>query len=883
MTRIHSRFLIPPRILAALALPALAGSAIAAAPAAEDAQAPLPAARKIVPAPALSAEEELHTFRLPPGFKIELVADESVVRDPVAAAFDLEGNLWIAEMTRFNSGMIEDMPELATGATSVPASSIVKLTSSKNDGRFDQRTVFMGDLNAPRTLVVVRDGLIFSDSPNLWLARDTDGDGKYDEKALLTDDYGIDLINESNANGLLWGRDNILHNICFGFDYHYRAGKLTGRLATPIRGEFGLTQDDYGRLFFNRNSDQLRTDLYPVDYVNRNPHVLDLPWINVRIPLSQEIWPGHPTPVVNRGYRKGELGETNGGIRDDGTLMEFSAACSPLIYRGGNFPTGFYNNAFVPEPAANLIKRDLLLEAEGRITAVNAYDGHEFLTSTDTRFRPVALLNAPDGSMIIVDLYRGILEEYHLITKYLLQQSLARGLDKPMFGLGRIWRVTYEGGPLEHRRPDLKTRSAVELVPLLAHPNAWWRDSAQQELIERGDTSAVPALAALAHEAESDVTRIYALWTLDGLGANTPGLLQPALSDPSAKVRRAAIRMHEHWLAGPEADATVRRLSSLLRDPAREVSVQLALTLGYARTPAGLDTLHRLFLIAGDHPYMPKAIATGLKGRELDFMRLLTSDLDSTGARPETKSLLTILSSALVHEGDPEKISRLLTLAGDGDALPDWARLALLDGFTPLAQPAFRRSITAGRVLKASALAPLLTAKDDSVRETANSLCRKLGRIEEQEKARTVAARPLTESEVLLAEQGKVTFQICAGCHQATGTGLPNVAPSLVESHWVTGQPETLARIVLNGKEGTPGFPGAMPPLGGTFTDEQIAGVLTYIRNSWGLQAGAVSPETVAKIREQVGSRQAAWTDSELRQLEKELIKASQSGPIMTH
>jgi hypothetical protein len=84
----------------------------------------------------------------------------------------------------------------------------------------------------------------------------------------------------------------------------------------------------------------------------------------------------------------------------------------------------------------------------------------------------------------------------------------------------------------------------------------------------------------------------------------------------------------------------------------------------------------------------------------------------------------------------------------------------------------------------------------------------------------------------------------------------------------VSSYPEIAIRIILCGKEGTPGFPGPMPPIGGTFSDDQIAEVLTYVRNSWGLHLGAVNNETVEKVRAAVGSRQAPWTDAELRRVE---------------
>ena len=128
----------------------------------------------------------------------------------------------------------------------------------------------------------------------------------------------------------------------------------------------------------------------------------------MKIAQDQVVWPSHPTPAINRGYRRAELGTSNGGLRDDGTLMEFTAACGSMVYRGRNFPAEIYGNVFVPEPSGNLVHLDLLHESGApgswRPTPIRSSD---FLTSTDTRFRPVGLQNAPDGSMLVVDLYQG--------------------------------------------------------------------------------------------------------------------------------------------------------------------------------------------------------------------------------------------------------------------------------------------------------------------------------------------------------------------------------------------------------------------------------------------------------------------------------------------
>jgi len=836
----------------------------------EGPQVPLPAARNYAQEPPLTPQAEQATFQLPPGFRIDLLAAEPMVHDPVAAAYDIDGNLWVVEMTQYNAGAVKEQPALASGVTSVPPSKVVKLESSAHDGHFDRRIVWLEHgLVYPRGVVVVHEGLLIADPPRLWLARDLHGTGACDDLQVAADNYGIPGgVQESGS--LLWGRDNLIHDVSFAFDYRYAHGKLE-RLPVLVRGQFGISQDDFGRFYFSLNSDQLRCDLYAPAYNVRNPNLTELPWADVQIATDQEVWPSHPTPAVNRGYHRGVLGKSTGGLRDDGTLLEFTAACSALIYRGANFPQRFYGNAFVPEPSGNLIKRNLLLESEGRITAVNAYQGREFLTSTDTRFRPAALVNGPDGSMLVVDMYRGLLEDYHWVTSYLRDQTLARGLDKPMFGQGRLWRITYEGGPLEERQPDLGRLNGAGLVKLLEHPNSWWRDTAQQEIVERGGVDAVPALEEMASGGSTAAARVAALWTLDGLASTTPQLLQKALGDPSAKVRSAAVRLHERWLGGPDERKIVPQLAAAVNDPEPEVTVQLALSLGQGRTEAALDLMCRILLASGDHPFIPSAIVSGLRGRELDFFERLARKPLEIGADPQAKATLRLLATAVVHGGNPRQVEGLIASISDSGRLPAWIRLAALSGFEPLLQPAFRRSIGSGQVTQSAALAPLAASSDRDVKAGAVSVSQRLAKVEEEIRRKEAPARPLTADELRLYGEGKVTFQACAACHQLNGGGLANLAPSLIDSHWVAGNPEVLVRIILNGKEGTPGFPGAMPAIGGTYSDQQIAGVLTYIRNSWGLHLGPVSAATVAKSRRENRGRVADWTDILLRSLERDL------------
>lgn len=117
---------------------------------------------------------------------------------------------------------------------------------------------------------------------------------------------------------------------------------------------------------------------------------------------------------------------------------------------------------------------------------------------------------------------------------------------------------------------------------------------------------------------------------------------------------------------------------------------------------------------------------------------------------------------------------------------------------------------------------------------------------------------------------GKRIFNNCTQCHQDSGLGQAGVYPPLVGSEWVSGPPEILARILLNGLNENVTVRGAiyngqMPAWGSRLKDEQIAAVLTYIRSSWSNQSSVVSPELIAGIRKETAGRTGSWTESELK------------------
>ena len=394
----------PARWVGAIAIAVLSVVSVRAAMAPRQAVPPAPAAPATA-APPLTAADALRTFRLPPGYRLELVASEPLVADPVWMDIDPDGRLWVVEMRGF-------MPNFEGTGEDAPVGQVVVLEDTDDDGRADRRTVFLDGLVQPRTVKVLDGGVLVIAPPQLILARDTNGDLKADTREVLRSDVGVKGGNpEHSPNSLLWGLDNWLHTSEHTADYRWtRTGLETAK--TLSRGQWGISMDDTGRVFRNWNDDPLRVDYLPGRILARNPAAVRTRGVYEPVTEDLAVWAARPTPAVNRGYRDGVL-------RPDGSLAVFQAAGTPTVYRGDRLPADLRGHVFVTEPAGNLVRRYALKEgADGRLAATNAHPRSEFLTSTDERFRPVNLLSAADGTLYIADMYRGVIQHGQYQSEY---------------------------------------------------------------------------------------------------------------------------------------------------------------------------------------------------------------------------------------------------------------------------------------------------------------------------------------------------------------------------------------------------------------------------------------------------------------------------------
>lgn len=809
------------------------------------------------PSPAKTPAEEKLTFQLEPGLKIQLVASEPMIQAPVVVTFDEDGRLWVVEMRGF-------MPTIDGEGEEKPVGRISVLEDRNGDGTMDHSTIFLDGLVMPRAIALVKGGALVAANNALWLAQDLDGNLKAESKILLDSTYARNGLPEHTDNGLMLNTDNWIYNAKSRLRYRLVNGKWR-RDSTEFRGQWGMSHDDEGRLYYNYNWSQLHGDLVPPNYLSRNKNHTPTTGIDHGFTIDRRIYPIRPNPAVNRGYIPGTLDAS-------GRLLEFTAACSPLVLRGGVFPKEYNGNVFVCEPAGNLIKRNVVDKTGFMVSARDPHPGKEFLASTDERFRPVALTTGPDGALYVADMYRGLIQHGAYVTPYLKEQTLSRKLIQPI-NRGRIWRIVpADWKPVRPRK--LSKVSSAELVAALSHTDGWQRDMAQRLLVERNDKQSIPLLTDLVLNGANQLGRFHALWTLEGLHSTSADLLFTLLTDKNPLVSANALRLLEPYAI---KDAAVRpRLAQALgqigEKAAPEQVLQMALS-AYVLEPNDAHSLLAKILTENiTSPVMRDAVMSSLYNREFNFLASLLKSPQWQTSQAEKEIFLEMLTTAVVRKRDTREMSALLAMLDVDKASFGWQQKTMLTAMSIQGK---------NRKLKPIQLssAPALFARTDweplqkTRLQTASALFEWPGHVAKGQNVQQSLLNDEQQQQFALGRQHYLTT--CAGCHGSDGAGLSRFGPPLVESSWVLGDEKRLALIVLHGMEGPLDVAGKLydvpdilpvMPSHSTMDDGAIMAILMYIRNEWGNNAGPVSRGIVGKTRHTSQGRVVPWTAKELNQ-----------------
>jgi len=614
------------------------------------------------------ADDPLSTFELAPGFRMELIAAEPLITDPVAMTIDEYGRLYVVEM----AGMPLNKSKIGK---------VVLLSDTSHDGVMDTRTVFADSLTMPSGLMRWQQGLIVTDPPLVYYMEDKDGDGRADIKNVLL--AGFDTSNlEGNVNNPIYGLDNWIYLAnspgIKGGNIHFadrpdgiRLNEATVRFRPdsfqiePLAGrtQFGHTFDAWGRHLMLNNHLHVIQEVIQSRYLQRNPDLV--------AGRATQVLPDH-SEVFSIAENPEYQMLTEIGV--------FTSACGLTAYLGGAFPEEYNENVtFVAEPASNIVHADRLIDSGVTFQAKRMIERKEFLACKDPYSRPVNMYIGPDGSLYVVDFYRQVIEGPEFMSEEVKSKiDLYNGNRK-----GRIYRISAENaGPANWTdRLNLGRATNEELVQHLRSPNIWWRNNAQRILVHRNAVDVLPSLQKQASDESSPLGRLHALWTLEALNQLSGDNILKALQDPVPGVRINAIKLAElHLLADKRLAGA---LLAMQNDSDVKVRFQLVCTLGFINSD-GADSV-RLKLLFRDINDKWMQIAA-LSAKSSQASALLQGVLNRFDPSVEAYSSLVQLLGGIIGKSQ------------SGNALRQWIRNGISPGDTAAIywQPALLQGLADG-------------------------------------------------------------------------------------------------------------------------------------------------------------------------------------------
>jgi putative membrane-bound dehydrogenase-like protein len=635
---------------------------------------------------AKSPEASLECIQVRAGFKVELVAHEPLVQDPIAFEWGPDGKLWVVEMGDYPLGI--DGKGKSGG--------IVRfLEDADGDGRYDKSTVFLQGVNFPTGVMPWRKGVLISAAPEIFYAEDTNGDGKADVRTTLFKGFR-EGNQQHRVNGFEYGLDNWIYGAngdsggsitaemptdvrrTGGVSLSMRPVDIRGhdfrfqpdaRLFEAVAGQtqFGRHRDDWGNWFGNNNPAWLWHYHVPEHYLARNQ--------NLAVKTLKQYLANYPES--SRVYA---TSRTLQRFNDIGMVNHVTSGNSATPYRDELFGPDFATSVFISEPVHNVVHHEVLEPDGVTFTSHRPPDeqGREFLASSDNWFRPTMLKTGPDGALYIADMYRLVLEHPEWIPPDTQKQfDLRAGHDK-----GRIYRV-YPTGAKLRKIPRLDGLNTAGLVEAIKSPNGWERDTAQRLLVHSQSPSAAGPLQDLVREGANPKTRLQALCTLDGLRALEPKVIISALRDSHPAVREHAVRMGETFMKrfsylqthpdretsktartkdspAPEVDALRPLANALLKlsdDPSIRVRYQLAFTLGEWEDARAGQALVKIAVRDLENQYMQIAVMSSARPH---VRVMLDAALNDYSQQPPV-SLLEQLIGLATSLGDTEALFKSIT------------------------------------------------------------------------------------------------------------------------------------------------------------------------------------------------------------------------------
>ena len=813
----------------------------------------------------------LRAFKTIGGLNMELVASEPVIRQPIDMHFDERGRLWVVQYLQypFPAGVTITSYDqyLRARYNTVPApppnhvrgaDKITVLEDTNGDGVFDSHKDVITGLNITTSVLTGRGGVWVMNPPYLLFYLDRTGDGLPDgDPEVRLQGFGLEDTH-SLANSLTWGPDGWLYGVhgststakVRGISFlgqavwRYHPDTDVFELFAEGGGNpWTLSFDSKGRAFSGDNGGN-----------SRGFH-----WVQGG--RYEKNWPKHGP--FTRPHSYGYIPNMD----HQGYAARF--AMTSVVYEDGKLPG--YEGQLISGMALTSRMQATRLVAEG--STFRTVDTDAVVTTTDRSFRPVDTVVGPDGAIYIADWCD-------------IRMDHTDPRDTWDKSCGRIWRLRARN--YQPVAPfNLAQRSNEQLIELLSDGRKWYREQARRILGERKDRSVVPRLRQLALRSRGQLA-LEAVWTANLISGMDPGSHPTAqttrggdpgwafelLNHPDAPVRLWTLRLPDY--AGTAAQPLHERLVTLARnEPDPEVRSELANAAGRLDTRAALAVLRELIARIDDvsDKHVPLRIWWSLEQkitREPDVVLDWLATADVWQAPMSAEHLVGRIARRLAGDRGAQSFTRI-------DPETNWKEYAnhprnrlpggkgdYTDWQTNYIAEISNRNLT--RLARLLEIAPLVV-RNPLLGGVKAGLEQGTPPRQVPDGLTAVMLEMTKEPSVgaISANDGRSAFLTsCSPCHQTDGSGMARLAPPLRNSKWVLGRDDLLARIVLHGLKGD-----LLMPAMGTLDDEQLAAILTYIRQAWGHDAGPISANTIARVRAASAGRAAPWTAEELAALER--------------
>ncbi|WP_170235702.1 PVC-type heme-binding CxxCH protein [Cyclobacterium qasimii] len=649
-------------------------------------------------ADSVALKTSMAAFQLEPGLQIDLIAADPLVADPSAFAFDEKGILYVAENTGYPDPMDGKKPDTL--------GKISRLVDSDGDGKYDQRSVFVEGLTYPNGIMAWKGGVFVTCAPHIYYFKDTTGDGKADIQEIVLTGFNANRTAQIRTSHPTLGLDGWIY-VTSGLNggevyspahperkpvsFNGADGRFNPEtLEFQLRGgksQFGLAFDAFGRRYGSSNRHPLQHIVMEPDQLSNNPNLLFNKTIEDVAPAEAE---GFVYPI-SKSITTADYIPKLMGLSHQGT---FTSACGTLIFESEGLHEAHKGNAFICEPAQNLVQRQSIKENGATFISERVHEDWEFLSSSDSWFNPVFLSHGPKGAMYLADMYRKVIDH----PSYVPEETRGALDFESGKGKGKIYRITRDN--LEYNKvetvfPTSSAASMDMLITALSSDDEWERNTAFRLILEKMPQEAIAPLKEMVLSDAIIEGKVKAIWLLHHFDGLDDKMLTTIYDDNVPIIREQIIA-----IIALKPNISEQLASSLIKgatDTNPRVRYMTALTFGGDKKKEWLPYLAKIAQEDASDPWTRAAVMTALNGQEISFLNILEAEKKQVtfsqlpmwselgeliGSSVSAKELTGLIDSSINSEWDNPTFSLLLGLLKGSERHVKGSEKTYLDAYT---------------------------------------------------------------------------------------------------------------------------------------------------------------------------------------------------------